>query len=196
MTWGEGIAFTWGNSSSLRLQPGELIRVVEAYPAGDLRGPDGKLIGGSLPAAVALHPWVLDPELADPEWRAKYRSILREVAPHIEAVKAQGVEVIPVSGMLSWETRLFPNRPREKPVTPPVTADKASPQGEKGCYKLAADGRHGPAPLALPLERVQELMRQGLGWRSIAQVLSKELGREVSYQTVRRRIKEQAGGPE
>ena len=190
------VAYTWGNFGALRLEQDDLIRVVKAYTAGELKGPDGKPIGGSLPTAVGLHPWVLDPELAAPEWRAKYRSIHRELAADIEVVKALGVEVIPVSGMLSWEIRLYPNRPREKPVTPLVTADVAVPQGEKGRYKLAADGRHGPEPLALPLERVQELMRQGLGWRSVSRALSKELGREVSYQTVRRRIKEQTGGPE
>ncbi len=91
-------------------------RAVSMFTAG-IRGENGQAIGGYPPAAIGLHPWLLDPSLAPPEWRPKYRAIHRELAADIEAVKAQGVEVqgvevIPVSGMLSWEIRLYPDAAR------------------------------------------------------------------------------------
>lgn len=195
-----GLAYSWGNSASLRLEPGDILRVVEAYTAGEFKGLVGRPIGGSLPAILGLHPWVLAPELASPEWKAKYRAIRRELAADVEAVKAQGVEVIPVSGMLSWEIRLYPDAGRGlKPPTEDTfynTPAQIEGQGAGPVVKSVVKTGGGVLPPHRPRafdeavdHRIEALMQEGLGARAIRRVLRMD-GIEISLSTISKKLQQ------
>lgn len=203
------LAYTWGNSATLRLEAGNVPRVVEAYHRGELWDGGGSAIGGSPPARVGLHPWVLEPDLAAPEWRAKYRAIGRELAPDIEAVKAQGIEVVPVSGMLSWEVRLCPDRagtsnPRSTAPTEDTFYNISSQIGAAGpspVVKIVVKTEprvllppHRPRVFGKEVDRkIKALAEKGLGARAIHRLL-REQGIHISLSSVSKRLAEARQG--
>jgi len=206
-----GLCYPWVNLEALRLEPGDLIRVVEAYSAGELKGPDGRPVGGSLPAAVGLHPWLLNPELATPEWRAKYRPIHRELTPDVEAVKAKGIEVTPVSGTLSWEVHLYPDTAgtsEPRPIAPTEHTSYNTPFqiGGQGPVPVGKSVVRSNACVLLPPHRprvfgkdvdrrIEALAGEGLGARSIHRLLTAE-GIKISLSSVSKRLQQIRRGGE
>ena len=198
------MAFTWckprGREDGGGMAPlvaGDLLGVVGSWERGQLQDRKGLPLGGCPLAAIGLHPWLLSPDLAPPEFRRGMLARHGELAADIAELKGRGIEVVAgPGGCLSWEAWLYPAagdgvKPPVDCGTPnAVSEDRADSAIVKGNTLSGGDfpTRRGPERLAVTAEAVLGLHRQGFGVKRIAAALG------ISHMTVVRRLREAEQG--